>query len=198
MSDSSTGGYLLASSADDYDRALDRALQQAVSGITGLDGALVRPRWQISPATMPEIGADWAAIGVSHVDPDASAYERHVVADDGMGHDVSYSVSERDERMHVLASFYGQRAMALAMAFFDGVQLAQNREALMAGGIDLVSVADVVRAPSLVAMKWQMRVDVAIITCRRAERSFPVRTIAGADGIELDNERYLTNITINP
>lgn len=194
MSDSTASGYILATSADAYDTALDRILQQAVVGITGLPGANVRPRWQISPPTMPEPEVNWAAIGVTLFEPDHSAYERHV--DDAA---LGYSALERDEALHVITSFYGPQALTNAMAFFDGIQISQNRDTLKANGIDLVSIADATRVPALLAMKWQMRIDVSAVMSRRTVRQFPIRTIVETSATnELDNERYVTSITITP
>lgn len=195
--DSSTGGYVLATSSDPYDQALDRILQQAVAAITGIDPTMVRPRWQVNPPTMPEPEVNWAAVGVSLIDPDHNDYERHVVATDGQGNDVSYSQVERDEAMTVLTSFYGPAAMSNAMAWFDGLQVGQNREALKSNGIDLVEVRDAAQVPALLAMKWQRRVDVAATMSRRTDRSFPIRTLASGNG-SLDNERYQTPIVIKP
>lgn len=177
MSDSSVAGYLPPTAADAYDQALDRLLVPVVAGVTGLDPTLVRPRWQISAPTMPEPETNWAAVGVSFIDPDDNVYERHVKVDGLAGADASYSAVERDERMTMLTSFYGPMAASNAMKFFDGMQIEQNRAGLKSYGIDVVSVQSATRVPLLVAMKWQMRIDVSVELIRRTVRTYSILTI---------------------
>lgn len=50
--------------------SLANFLQQMVSGITGIDQTLVRPRWQTEPPNRPAQATNWAAIGVERRRPE--------------------------------------------------------------------------------------------------------------------------------
>lgn len=173
---SATGGALPPESvsvpAGDLD--LDVILQGVASGITGLPGDLVRPRWQPTQPRMPEIGTDWCAIGVVEILPDNNPAVMHDAT--GEGHDDLI----RHEDLFIMASFYGPHAARNAAILRDGLYVAQNREPLDAAGIGLVTTDTVRMVPALVNEQWQRRADISIILRRIVRRSYPVLNIVSA------------------
>ena len=190
---SATGGYLApvgAVPADDLD--LDVLLQGAVAGITGLPGAMVRPRWQPVTPRQPEPTENWCAIGVVDEQPENTPSIEHDPT--GSGADVL----TRHPVFEVLASFYGPAAGHYAGALRDGLYIAQNREPLRAAGVALVSVGNAISAPDLLNQQWVRRKDVRITLRRVTVRTYPVLNVLSAEvlghtagGPELD-------IHINP
>lgn len=173
---SATGGSLLPASVDTpaFDLDLDKTFQQIVSGVTGLSGDMVRPRWQPTQPRMPEIGEDWCAIGVIEILPDNNPAVMHDGAGDG--HDDLI----RHEDVIVLASFYGPHAARQAAILRDGLYISQNREPLDAVGIGLVTTDSVRMVPALVNEQWQRRADLLITLRRIVRRSYPVLNILSA------------------
>src|SRR5574340_383319 len=82
---SATGGYLSpdASALPLEGDALDALLQGMVVGITGLPGAMVRPRWQSVVPKQPEPTVDWCAIGITTSDRTDYPVEEHDGTGDG-------------------------------------------------------------------------------------------------------------------
>jgi len=181
--DSSTGGYILpaGSPAPLEDAALDALFQQVVTGVTGLLGAMVRPRWQPTVPKQPEPATNWCAIGVTNIEPDDYPVEIH--DDTGDGHD-NYAVHET---LVVLASFYGPNSMSNAKVMRDGLYIAQNREALTQQGITVTDVGKPVAAPELVNQQWIRRYDVDIRFRRKVERTYPILNILSAP-FEIDTD----------
>ena len=187
---SATGGYLAPapSPAPLEDAALYEFLQAAVVGITGMDGTLVRPRWQPEPSLVPEAGTAWCAIGVTDRDADTYPYVGAVP-----GNTSGYEM-QRHEEFTLLCSFYdlgyNGQADTLAALLRDGLCIPQNQEALGAGGIFLVSDADLTPFPVLLKQRWQYRVDLSIKMRREIDRVYPVLTIESAQGTIQTGDGY--------
>lgn len=175
--DSSTGGYVspVVPSSALFDDALDALLQQAVVGITGLSGSLVRPRWQVVVPKQPEPSVDWCAIGVTDVTPMDYPAETHDGTGDGS------DTQQQWEEFTVLASFYGPNDSSNASLLRRGLYVAQNREALQAAGIDLVEAGKVTTAPDLINQQWIKRRDITLRFRRVVETVYPVLNILSAD-----------------
>lgn len=176
--DSATGGYLSpVSPVPPEDDALAAIFQQAIVGITGLAGALVRPRWQSVVPQQPEPSTDWCAFGITETDPaDFPAVEH-----DGTGN--GSSTLHRHEEITLLASFYGPGASSNAKTLRDGLYLSQNREALQAEGIDLVGADGIRTAPDFINQQWVRRYDVPLNFRRHAARTYPVLNLLSADPV---------------
>ena len=177
--DSSTGGYLspVAPSSAQFDAALDAVLQPLVAGITGLPGNMVRPRWQAAVPKQPEPGTDWAAIGITTIDPADYPAEWH----DGTGG--GSDTQQAWEEFTVLASFYGPNGMGNASLLRRGVYVPQNREALQLAGIDVVEAGTITAAPDLVNQQWIRRYDIPLRLRRKVQTTYPVLNIASADDV---------------
>lgn len=160
MNDSSTGGILLPLNDDPLnDAALDLFFQTYIASITGLALRNVRERFTAEPATPPDFGASWAAVGVMGIQDDQ--YPQQDMREDG-----SYAIT-RHEMLDVLCSFYGPRAQAIARMARDTILIEQNREPLGDAGIAFMSVSQPIKAPALIQTRWTNRIDVTF-TFRRA------------------------------
>ena len=189
MNDSASGGYVTpASAAPADDEALDRLLQQAVAGITGLAGNLVRPRWQTNMPNMPAPDVTWCAVGFLERRPDTFAYARHV--SDGDGHDVV----QRQVELDALASFYGPRGGEYAAILCDGLSIGQNRDMIRASGLVFVSQGAITPAPALTNNQWIRRYDLPLVFRRQSNRTYPIRNILSAGGtVAADNPTVTTS-----
>lgn len=194
MSDSRAQDYLAPLTPVADDDALLDLLQPIVTGITGIDGTLVRPRWQPDDTpNLPEYSTDWVAVGIARTRPETFHTEQHVP--DGDGYDLFITSEEVD----VLMSFYGPNSQGNARRINNGIRISQNRAGLQAMGMDTLYVADPVTLPALLTGKWVRRVDVSITMRRRLAIRYNVLNILSADaGNGIDNEYYITPITVPP
>ena len=164
--DSSTGGYLVPLGPDEAeDAALAAILQGAVAGITGLAGNLVRPRWQALPPQQPPLTTNWAAIGATQTDPTDYPYFNDA------GH------LDRQERLTVMASFYGPNAGTYGARLRDGLYVKQNLDVLYANGIKLYEAGTLVTVPELIGDTWVMRRDLTVLLMRDIERAYAIKPI---------------------
>lgn len=147
-------------------------MQQLVTGITGIQGSLVRPRWQPSVPRQPEAIVNWCAIGVLDIEPDnAPAFLHQPSGSDLM---------RRDEKLTVLASFYGPGAMSNAALLRDGLYLPQNNEFTNSNGLGLIDTSSIVAAPEFVNQQWIRKYDLRIRFYRVVLRSYPVLNLLHA------------------
>lgn len=207
--DSSTGGYLAPVDAQPppEDAALDAIFQQLVAGISGLPGAMVRPRWQPTVPKQPEANINWCAIGVSDQTMDAGpaiihqgSFDQGVLTSDGStvvtadatpvdvvnpnGQDVMY----RHEDIDVLCSFYGPNAKGFAHQFADGLSIPQNIEQIKALSMAFVSVSSIRATPDFFNEQWIRRYDLTAHFRRMVTRTYAVLNILSAQpGYHSDN-----------
>jgi hypothetical protein len=169
MSTSATGGYLLATSTNAIeDEDLRVFFQQLVSGVTGMAGNLVRPRWQPEPPNIPSFGSDWAAIGVTKRTRDVNSYNKHTSTSDGHGGLIEKDYVHRTEVLDVLCSFYGPNCEGNSELFAMGLEVGQNREAMQLAGYGLVCVEDATMMADLFNERWVTRIDLPF-QIRRAQ-----------------------------
>lgn len=190
---SSTGGYLEEGANPPWPTPLEGAALNAlltglVVGTTGLDGTLVRPRWQPTPPVQPDVSVDWCAIGV--INRKTYDYAEQVHDGDANGGDgVDYFYVQQD--LEVLASFYGPDCQDLANQLRDAVYVPQNLEAIEAQGLTLTQGGDVKAVPELINQQWVNRADVTITFRREVIRTYPILNILTASG-EIDTGVYST------
>ena len=186
LNDSSTGGFLAPVGTQPPEGAsLDAIFQQLVVGITGIDGTMVRPRWQAVPPKEPTITTDWAALGITERRPDANPTIRHHKDDLDMGGGQTshgYDESIRHEEIVLLCSFYGPNAHANAERLRDGLWVSQNRETLFAQQISFFGVAPARILPDLVNEQNRMRIDVEMRFRRAITRLYPIENLLEAVG----------------
>ena len=177
MSDSTLPGILTpdpAGPAPLEGQGLHRYLQQYISAITGIDGTLVRPRWQPEPPNQPANDVTWIALGITLGKGDTNASEIH--ADDGTS-----STIYRQQELSVLLSFFGPGAGDAESRFRAGVSLEQNRAYLSASGFGLIDVTDAITAPALLNERWQYRIDATLNLRRAVVRRFPILSVLDSD-----------------
>lgn len=184
---SATGGYLTPTSvAPTYDLPLDVQVQSFVAGITGLAGALVRPRWQPSPPAQPTRETNWCAVGITEIGSQFGHYIRHDPAGEGTDEAETY------EDLELLASFYGPGSSGLAALLRDGLWIAQNREAMRSQGLAFVDARRVIRLGELVNQQFILRVDLPISLRRTVSRTYPILNLLQAQ-IALQTESHTQN-----
>src|SRR5579864_3205429 len=162
--DSSTGGYLLPlpDPAPLEGEALNDFLQGWIVGITGLDGTMVRPRYQAEPPNIPNAGTAWAAIGTQIRPADEFPYVVHNgTANGGLGQDELH----QHEDIEILCSFYdlgtNGQADAYAALLRQGLAIDQNLEPLTLQGMGLVACGAPIPLPAL-KTRWLYRVDMTV------------------------------------
>jgi hypothetical protein len=179
--DSTQPGYLAPKGSPDPSPLENDAwidfLQTLVAGVTGLDGTLVRPRWQRQPPNQPpSLDTTWAAIGITSTEADWMPALIHVDTGDG------YDAFQRMEMATLLCSFYGPQCAEYASLLRDGLSIEQNIVALRQNAVGVVEVQDFVRAPELFRNQFRDRMDVSVIFRREIRRNYPVLTLLSAHG----------------
>lgn len=175
MNTSATGGYLLPTEIPlPGGLTLDQFIQQAISGITGIAPAFVRPRYQQEPPIQPDIGKDWVAIGITVTPVDGNSYQKQ---------DDTSALLSRWETLEVLCSFYGPNSLLNATILRDGFQISQNRDVLKSGNINFTDSSDIQRAPNLTNQRWFDRQDITINLLREVQRTYAILPLVSAEGI---------------
>lgn len=171
---SSSGGYLSPVSSDTVeDDVLAGLLHDLVVGVTNLSTTLVRPRWQPQPPTMPDPTVNWAAVGVTTIEP-VGPWPSWV-----HNHDQTSTMQDQEE-LEVIASFYGPRSGYYAGVFQAGVRVQQNLEPLLAANIKLRVVRNTTHAPELINTQYRGRADVAFRLVREIDRVYNIQDIVSA------------------
>ena len=174
---SATGGFLLPLvPPPDDDLTLDVDVQKTVAGITGFALNNVVPRWQQKPPAQPEIDVNWVAVGVSST---VTNYRPAVVH---RGEDGGSDVLMAQEQLTCLLSFYGPAASGYAKVLRDGIQIAQNREAMSLLGLSLVEIGRATTLPAVVGQLWQRRVDFELVLRRQVTWVYAVQNLDSASG----------------
>ena len=193
MNDSSTGGYLAPAVATPplEDDALSAVFQQLIVGVTGMQGSLVRPRWQATVPKQPEPSVNWCALGISTQPLDDGPAIVH--SSSGAGADTYI----RHQRIEVLATFYGPSSMQYAQLLLDGLAIPQNLEQLKANDMQSVTEGDMRAAPEMVNQQWIRRYDVTLVFRRKITRSYPVLSILSA-GATLETPATTAPVSVTP
>lgn len=192
---SASGGYISPSGVPAEDDALLDIIVAAVVGITGMDGTLVRPKWQTKPPAQPSIDTDWCAVGLAQDDVEAG--NPYIVHDPNGAGGTGQDTVSRTEKFRVLASFYGPNSAGNAKLLRDGLGIPQNLETLQENSIDFISAGTIQTVPESINMQWCMRRDLLVVLTRRKTLTYAVETIASAD-IELHADDVVTNIEVTP
>lgn len=191
--DSSTGGYVTPNAlpaVPDEDAALDKIMHDALVGMTGIGGTLVRPRWQPEPPALPANTIDWIAFGVYNEEGDTFAFVGHT---HGTAYPQGADVMQRNEVIEFLVSAYGPNAGRTAKLVRDGFSVAQNREALWAVKANIVNVGGARKVPAQVNNIWYQRVDLSVFVRREIIRTYPILDLLSAQAtIKADVDPVLT------
>ena len=177
---------------------LENFLQQWVAGVAYIEETLVRPRWQLIPPNLPDVGADWCAVGITSTRPVGiyPAMWPWIFPDHGL---VQY---QRHEEFELLVTFYGPQAEIYSSNLHDGACVWQNYSVLNQVGVKLVEVHESRRIPELVKNQWLNRVDKEITFRRIIRKNYPVLTLLGVRGyVQADcacGPPYQTPFTVMP
>lgn len=180
------GGYLLSDNSSDqagwltpinagadYDEELERVLSQWVRGITNLPNGLVRPRWTPTQATIPAVGINWCAFGITAVpSADYPAYEH---PSEG-----AMEIS-RHEDIECLATFYGPKSQYYGALFRDGLSVKQNNDQLNTYGLSVSKFGGLTPAPELINNQWLRRIDITVHLRRKVSREYAIKNIVSAE-----------------
>ena len=156
---------------------LEDYLQQWVAATAYLEETLVRPRWQLIPANIPDVGTNWAASGIADRRP-IGPYRATIWYPEQ-----ALEESQRHEEFELLVSFYGPQAEDYASLLHDNALVWQNRSELWRVGLKLVELHDSRRAPELVKNQWLNRVDKEITFRRIIRRFYKIFPLVGARGV---------------
>lgn len=152
-------------------------IQTVLVGISGVDGTLVRPKWQANPPKHPPtIETNWIAFGIGLGAPDNNAY----IATNP--NDPSVVDSQRHETLDVGVSIYGPLALETYALLRDGFQVPQNLQALIDANMGFVEILAARPLPDLLNERFYNRVETSIILRRQVNRLYSVPTILSANG----------------
>jgi hypothetical protein len=155
---------------------LENFLQQWVAGVAYMEETLVRPRWQLVPPNLPDVGTDWCAVGILDTRP-VGIYPAAWPWIYGEPYNVVQY--QRHEEFELLCTFYGPQADEYASNLHDGACVWQNYAPLRLVGVKLVEVHESRHAPELVKNQWLKRIDKEITFRRIIRKNYPILTIQG-------------------
>jgi hypothetical protein len=185
-----TTGYVKPETLKQFPKGLTlpQFLQTLIVGLSGLDGTLVRPKWQVEPAESPDIEIQWISFGLVKTTPDANAYVG--VAEDGS------NVFQRHEGLELGLTIFGPEGAALAGLIRDGFFIYQNLEALRSANMGFTKTGPALVVPELVNERRLNKVEMSVFLRREIQRVYPVLTLVSANGqihSFVGDEAYLLN-----
>jgi len=193
---SATGGYVLPlPSAPPVldDDALEDFLQAIIVGVTGMPGSLVIPFWQLEPPNLPAVGTNWASFGIEVDSTDTNAVIIHHAARGGAA---AFDELQRHEILDVEVRMYGPQARANMHRLRDGLQVAQNREALSAAGMGLIETTAAKSVPALVKERWLFALVSSVRIRRQVIRYYPILDLASVL-VDLETDGGLPVAVVN-
>lgn len=180
------GAYIQPSSTSGLTAAtLNDFLHDFVAGLSGLNVALVFPRWQAEPPNIPQNGTAWAAVGVVGKTKDNYPFVGENVTDYNTDPVTQDYELQAQEELECLVSFYdlgtdGQ-ADTLADLFCDNIKVPQNLELARTAGFAFVECSGTTNVPILLKQRWNNRVDVKFNIRQQVTRVYPVLGIESLD-----------------
>ena len=175
-----TGGYILpapetpALQTIPPNLTLKQFIQTVLVGISGFDGTLVRPSWQVNPPKQPDIGVDWLAYAVESAEPDFNAY---------VGYDPDNNpFLQRNELLQIAISVYGPNAYDNYGLIRDGFQMQQNLSQLAVAKMGFAYDTRATHAPDFFGERWIERWRFEIFLRRQIQRTYPVLSFISGSG----------------
>jgi hypothetical protein len=168
---SATGGTLLpAAPLPADDDALDSIFQSLVASITGIDGSLVRPRWQTVVPKQPPPSINWCAIGVTVTDEQ----DGPLIQTNKETGATTYTIHEE---INVLSSFYGPQANQNAKQLRNGLRILQNTEALLASQMRFIMSGPIRAVPVFINQQWIKKQDMSLRFRREYTTTYPIESL---------------------
>lgn len=174
MTTSATGGYLIPATGPMKSGVLLSFFQAVIVGLTGIDGALVRPAYQKLQPTRPDIDANWIAFRVSKSTPDFNASGSVTDSDTGLT-----TVTKHGD-LDLFISCYGPDALDTAEKIQVGLDLGQNREALAAAGVGVKDYSSITHIPENINERFYDRADMTVTFKRSADWVYGVLAFLSA------------------
>ena len=176
MSTSATGGYTQPSFTQGNPKSLTltQFIQTMFAGLAGLNGMLVRPKWQPEPPQMPDIATNWLAFGIASSASDFNAYI-------GMN-TVGQTQFQRQEQIEVQVSIYGPAALDIVELIRDGFQIPQNQAGMLSANMGLVEVTKALHIPELINERFFNRYEMTVVLNRQVQRLYPILNFLSATG----------------
>lgn len=162
-------------------------LQTVLTGISGLDGHLVRLKAQIDPPKSPQHSTNWLSFEINTSNADVNPY----TSIDTSGN----TVFQRHETLTLQCSFFGPEALTISDLVHDGFTIQQNRYWLTQAKMAFVEMGQAMRMPDLVNERFLNRYERSITLRRQIMRLYPIPVITSATGqihTVVGNEDYLT------
>lgn len=165
-------------------QGLQEFLQQWTAALLGIDGTLVRPRWQAEPVpNLPPFDTPcWAATGISA--------QRQIGTYAWVAHGDGFDEMQRWEELEVLVSLYGPDADEYAGRLHSNLMVWQNTNLLRRVRMAFVDAGEFRWVPELVKEQWLMRVDKTITLRRVIVRDYPVLNLERFQGWIHADGRY--------
>lgn len=154
---------------------LEQFIQTVIAGISGFNGAMVRPKWQVNPPRQPQINENWIAFGIGNIIPDANAYV-------WMNQDDNTNLL-RNELLEIQVAFYGPNALENISIFRDGFQITQNLEAMQKAMMGFKEISSANRIPDLINERWVDRYELTLVLVRAVQRFYPILSFASVSGV---------------
>lgn len=173
---STENGWLTPTDSNDvHDQVLERKISDWITGLTGMTGDVIFPRWQSDPVrSRPAMDVTWCAFGVTEVDDGANSI--FIQQDDD-------AQLWRHQTLDVLFSFYGPQGQNRAVSFRDGLSVPQNNDMLKSTGLTFNSCGRLLSVPDLINNQWQRRYDLPVRLRRKLTRQYGVKSILEPDVI---------------
>lgn len=149
-------------------------IQQLLVGLSGFDGKLVRPEWQVEPPKQPDVGVNWLAFGLGSATADNNAY---VAIDEN-----DAPILQRHELIPIAISVYGPAAYDNLGMIRDGFQLTQNLTTLRRAKVGFAYDTPMAHVPDLFNERWYDRWRMEIFVRRQIQRVYPLLTFLSASG----------------
>lgn len=185
---SAAPGYLTPTSAPIEMEGFEDAIQIMVTGVTGLPGKMVRPRYQAKPPKRPAKKENWCAIGVKTF-MGTTSWTAHDSEEDGQ----DVVITQTD--FEVLATFYGPRALDMATRLRDGLLMEQNRAELRKAGIGVTGAGEPINAPEMVSGTWVSRFDLPLNMQWETRQTYGVRNLLNAPSVLVTDTGQQRTIT---
>ena len=176
MNNSATGGYTGPSFTEPNPGGLTltQFIQTVLCGVSGINGKLVRPKWQQEPPQMPDISVNWLAFGIASSQPSFNAYI-------AMQPD-NTTQYQRQEQLEIQVSIYGPAAFETVGLITDGLQIPQNLAGLLAANMGVVEVTKAMHIPELINERFFNRYELAVVLNRQVQRLYPILNFLSASG----------------